>query len=181
MMRKINFFILVYIFPTTYAQDYPEYGVSVKTVAEDLSISWSIDWDRLGNLVATEHGPSGWKGIAHDEINLIVPDTNYGWPNIIGDETAEGLKNPIFHTGNDTWAPSGAEFYYENKISQWTGKYFVTTLRGNHLHMIDFDLENKTVISHEKLFQGEFGRLRDVATGPDGFLYILTSNRDGRD
>jgi len=46
--------------------------------------------------------------------------------------------------------------------------------------MIDFDLENNKVISHEKLFQDEFGRLRDVQTGPDGYLYILTSNQDGR-
>jgi len=139
-----------------------------------------IDWDSSGNLIATEHGPSGWRGVAHDEVNVITPGTNYGWPDIIGDETAEGLQNPIFHTGEDTWAPSGAEFYYGNKIPQWTGKYFIATLKGNHLHMIDFDLQNNKIISHEKLFQNEFGRLRDVITGPDGFLYILTSNQDGR-
>jgi len=134
-----------------------------------------IDWDESGNLVATEHGQS-----AHDEINLIIPGANYGWPDVIGDETAEGLQNPILHTGDDTWAPSGAEFYYGDKIPQWSGKYFVATLRGGHLHIIDFDLENNKVISHEKLFQDEFGRLRDVQTGPDGYLYILTSNQDGR-
>jgi glucose/arabinose dehydrogenase len=139
-----------------------------------------IDWDESGNLVATEHGPSGWRGVAHDEITLIIPGANYGWPDVIGDETAEGLQNPILHTGDDTWAPSGAEFYNEDKIPQWNGKYFVATLRGSHLHMIDFDLENNKVISHEKLFQDEFGRLRDVQTGPDGYLYILTSNQDGR-
>jgi len=134
-----------------------------------------IDWDESGNLVATEHG-----SFAHDEINLITPGTNYGWPDIIGDETMEGLQNPILHTGDDTWAPSGSEFYSGEKIPQWSGKYFVATLRGSHLHMIDFDLQNNMVVSHEKLFQNEFGRLRDVATGPDGFLYILTSNQDGR-
>jgi glucose/arabinose dehydrogenase len=99
-----------------------------------------IDWDSSGNLVATEHGPSGWRGIAHDEVNIITPGANYGWPDIIGDETAEGLQNPILHTGDDTWAPSGAKFYYEDKIPQWTGKYFVATLRGNHLHMINFEV-----------------------------------------
>ena len=139
-----------------------------------------LDWDDSGNLVATEHGPSGWRGIAHDEINIILSGANYGWPDVIGDETKEGLVNPILHTGDDTWAPSGAEFYYGDKIPQWFGKYFVATLRGSHLHMIDFDLQNNSVISHEKLFQDEFGRLRDVKTGPDGFLYILTSNQDGR-
>lgn len=139
-----------------------------------------IDWDESGNLVATEHGPSGLRGVAHDEINLIVPSVNYGWPDIIGDETKNGLQNPIMHTGDDTWAPSGSDFYSSTQISEWTGKYFVATLRGNHLHMIDFDLQNNTVLSHEKLFEGQFGRLRDVSTGPDGFLYVLTSNQDGR-
>ncbi|MCE2615092.1 MAG: PQQ-dependent sugar dehydrogenase, partial [Nitrosopumilus sp. (ex Thoosa mismalolli)] len=139
-----------------------------------------IDWDDDGNLVATEHGPSGWRGNAHDELNLIIPGSNYGWPDVIGDEVLEGAVNPILHTGDDTWAPSGGEFYEEDKIPQWTGKYFVATLRGSHLHMIDFDLENNKVVSHEKLFQDDFGRLRDVQTGPDGYLYILTSNQDGR-
>jgi glucose/arabinose dehydrogenase len=139
-----------------------------------------LDWDDSGNLVATEHGSSGWRGTAHDEVNVILPGANYGWPDVIGDETKEGLLNPILHTGDDTWAPSGAEFYYGDKIPQWYGKYFVATLRGSHLHMIDFDLQNNSIIFHEKLFQDEFGRLRDVKTGPDGFLYMLTSNQDGR-
>ena len=139
-----------------------------------------MDWDESGNLVVAEHGPSGWRGVAHDELNLITPGTNYGWPVIIGDEAAEGMQAAIFNTGNGTWAPSGAEFYDGDKIRQWTGKYFVATLRGSHLHMVDFDLQEGTVVSHSRLFQDEFGRLRDVQTGPDGFLYILTSNRDGR-
>ena len=139
-----------------------------------------LDWDDLGRLVATEHGPSGFYGVAHDEINLIEPGLNYGWPDIIGSQTKEGLITPILNTGDDTWAPSGSDFYDGQKIPEWNGKYFVATLRGTHLHMIEFDLENNKVISYEKLFDGEFGRLRDVATGPDGYLYILTSNKDGR-
>lgn len=139
-----------------------------------------LDWDKSGILVASEHGPTGRRGVAHDEINVILPGANYGWPDIIGSEKKEGLITPILNTGDDTWAPSGVEFYDGDKISQWSGKFFVATLRGNHLHMIDFDLENDKVISHQKLFEGDFGRLRDVTTGPDGYLYVLTSNQDGR-
>jgi len=137
-----------------------------------------IDWDEFGVLVASEHGPSGWRGVAHDEINVIQAGANYGWPDVIGDEIKDGLTNPTLHSGDDTWAPSGASFYYGEEIPQWNGKYFVASLRGQHLLMIDFD-SDYNVISHEKLFLGEFGRLRDVVQGPDG-LYILTSNQDGR-
>lgn len=137
-----------------------------------------ISWDDSGNLVATEHGPSGWRGFTHDEINLIKPGGNYGWPEIIGDETKSGMINPLIHSGDDTWAPSGATFYYGKHIPQWNGMYFVSALRGQHIHMIEFDSEF-SVINHEKLFLGEFGRIRDVVQGPDG-LYVLTSNTDGR-
>ena len=99
---------------------------------------------------------------------------------LLADEEKENFEKPILHSGEDTWAPSGAEFYHGDEIPHWTGKYFVATLRGSHLHMIEFDLQNNSITSHEKLFQDEFGRLRDVQTGPDGFLYILTSNQDGR-
>ena len=139
-----------------------------------------LDWDDSGRLVATEHGPSGFYGVEQDEINVIESGLNYGWPDIIGSQTKEGLITPILNTGDDTWAPSGSDFYDGEKIPDWNGKYFVATLRGTHLHMIEFDLENNQVISNQKLFDGEFGRHRDVATGPDGYLYILTSNKDGR-
>lgn len=139
-----------------------------------------LDWDTSGNLVATEHGPSGWKGSGHDELNLITPGSNYGWPNVVGTSTQEWQVNPILDTNNETWAPSGSTFYNSDVIPQWTGKYFVATLRGGHIHMLDFDLDNKTILDSKKLFEGNFGRIRDVAVGPDDNLYVLTSNQDGR-
>ena len=140
-----------------------------------------IDWHPDSEiLVATEHGPSGERGDAHDEVNVIFSGKNYGWPDIVGDETSEGLENPILHTGEDTWAPSGAVFYDSDKITEWHEKYFIATLRGNHLRMLDLDLENNLVISSKALFSGEYGRLRSANMGPDGHLYILTSNQDGR-
>jgi len=140
-----------------------------------------IDWHpESGILVATEHGPSGERGRAHDEVNVIFAGKNYGWPTIIGDETSENLENPIIHTGDETWAPSGASFYDSDKIPEWEGKFFVATLRGNHLRVLDLDLENALVISNEAIFVNEFGRMRDASMGPDGNLYLLTSNQDGR-
>ena len=67
-----------------------------------------LDWDNSENLVATEHGPSGWRGFAHDEINVIIPGGNYGWPEIVGSETKDGFFTPILNSGDETWAPSGA-------------------------------------------------------------------------
>jgi aldose sugar dehydrogenase len=140
-----------------------------------------LDWDPVtGKLVVTEHGPSGERGRAHDEVNVIQAGKNYGWPIVIGGEHDTKYLDPIIHTGSDTWAPSGASFYTSKNIPDWSGKYFVATLRGSHLRMIDFDLEKNEVNSSEALFSNTFGRLRDASMGPDGNLYLLTSNRDGR-
>jgi len=140
-----------------------------------------LDWHpESGILVVSEHGPSGERGFAHDEVNVIVSGKNYGWPDVIGDETGPEFTNPIIHTGSDTWAPSGASFYDSQNIADWYGKYFVATLRGNHVRVLDFDLENNQVISSQAIFSGEFGRLRATSMGPDGNLYLLTSNQDGR-
>jgi len=140
-----------------------------------------LDWDPItGKLVISEHGPSGERGFAHDEVNVIEAGKNYGWPKIVGDETNPSYINPILHTGDETWAPSGASFYSSDNIEEWENKFFIATLRGNHLRMLDLDIESNEVLSSEALFQGEFGRLRDASVGPDGNLYILTSNQDGR-
>ncbi len=158
-----------------------------------------VDWDpATQKLVITEHGPSGEMGFAHDEINVIKPGQNYGWPKVIGDETEPGLQSPLIHSGTETWAPSGATFYTSDNIPEWEGKFFFANLRGAHLRVLDLDLENNVdddddmmgkeegeakeqrVVSTQVLFKDQFGRLRDAAIGPDGNLYLLTSNRDGR-
>ncbi len=146
-----------------------------------------MDWDLDGRMIITEHGPSGRLGVGHDEINVIAKGGNYGWPVVIGDSTNNNnnggggtpYENPAFHTGGSTWAPSGAEFYESDVIPEWQGRYFVATLLGRTLQMVQLGADG-AVVSHTPLFGGEFGRLRDVQTGPDGHLYVLTSNRDGR-
>ncbi len=135
-----------------------------------------LDWDPVTRkLVASEHGQS-----AHDEVNVIESGKNYGWPEVIGDETDPKYQSPLLHTGTETWAPSGAVFYNSKNIPEWENKYFIATLRGSHLRMLDLELEENKVLSSIPLFEGEYGRLRDASIGPDGNLYLLTSNRDGR-
>ena len=136
-----------------------------------------IDWDpRNGNLIETEHGPSGENGWhAHDEVNLIIPGKNYGWPYVIGMANDSRFMNPIYQTGDVTWAPSGATFYTSDKISGLKGKFLIATLMGHHLDVLTLD-KNDSVESSQKIFDGTYGRLRDVVQAPDGSLYILTSN-----
>ena len=119
-------------------------------------------WDDGGRLWVTEHGQS-----ATDEVNLIWPGANYGWPIIRGDDAVPGLESPFLHSGRDTWAPSG--------IAYVDGRLFFAGLRGASL----FELTVSSGVLGRHL-QGQFGRLREVAVGPDGYLYILSSNRDGR-
>jgi aldose sugar dehydrogenase len=140
-----------------------------------------LDWDsRNGNLIETEHGPSGENGWhAHDEVNLIIPGKNYGWPYVIGMANDSRFVNPIYQTGDVTWAPSGATFYTSDKIPDLKGKFLIATLRGQHMEVLTLGMADN-VESTQKIFDGTFGRLRDVVQAPDGSFYILTSNLDGR-
>lgn len=139
-----------------------------------------LDWDPLTKiLVATEHGPSGERGFARDELNIIYPGKNYGWPEITGDEQDPRYVSPTFQTGNVAWAPSGAAFYDGNKIPNLKGKFLVANLRGTHLHAFEIDTTEGKILSEQSLFSGTFGRLRDVHVN-DGYIYLLTSNQDGR-
>lgn len=122
-----------------------------------------LAWDNKGRLWATEHGSE-----AHDEVNLIEAGKNYGWPLIQGGESRPGLQRPVIQSGTKTWAPAGAAFL--------RGSLFFAGLRGQAL----FSLKIAQPKQPKRFFYRRFGRLRDVVVGPDGFLYISTSNRDGR-
>lgn len=121
-------------------------------------------WDASGRLWITEHGPK-----AADEVNLIKPGKNYGWPIVRGDERAAGFEAPVIHSGKETWAPSGAAFYDDS--------LFFAGLRGQSLYGLATGGESPILTGY---LNKNFGRLRNVVTGPDNFLYILTSNQDGR-
>ena len=130
-------------------------------------------------LYATEHGPSGFQGCCRDEVNLIEPGKNYGWPEIRGDETKEGMMTPVIHSGSsETWAPGGATFVSQGP---WAGSLVFTGLRGQTLYRVILDPNDpRKVAKLERHFDRQFGRLRDVVEGPDKALYLLTSNHDGR-
>lgn len=125
-------------------------------------------------LYATEHGPS-----RQDEVNYVEPGKNYGWPVIHGNETNEGMENPVVQSGqSETWAPSGAAFVFGGP---WDNSMLFAGLRGETLYRLVFDqTDPRKVLSFERYYTGQFGRLRDVVQGPDDNLYILTNNRDGR-
>ena len=134
-------------------------------------LAWSPD----GLFVSSEHGPSGELGYGHDEINVILKGKNYGWPNVVGNSFDTKFVNPLIHSGESTWAPSGMVFFDSEKISDFTGKFLVGTLRGEHLMVLDI-ANDGSMISSEKMFDGEFGRIRTAEISPDGNLYLLTAN-----
>ncbi len=128
-----------------------------------------LAWNENGDLWATEHGRSGTlSGL--DELNLIESGKNYGWPEIQGDETKSGMETARKNSATTTWAPSGAAFIGDS--------LYFAGLRGQTLY--EAIIQNGQVLEVKEHFKGEFGRIREVIVGPDGMLYITTSNKDGR-
>jgi glucose/arabinose dehydrogenase len=79
-----------------------------------------------------------------------------------------------------TIAPSGLDYYDRTLIPQWRGSLLFTTLKGEALYRMTLAADGRSVTAQETLFEGAYGRLRDVMVAPDGSVYLATSNRDGR-
>ena len=128
-----------------------------------------LDWDNEGNLFAAEMGPS-----KNDEINLIQPGRNYGWPE---QECAgnEEFVDPI-NCYDPAIEPGGIVFYYGDQI-ELENPLVLASLRASHLFNLEID--DGEVKSQISILSG-MGRIRDVAVGPDGYLYLITSNTDGK-
>jgi len=131
-----------------------------------------------------EHGPQGG-----DEINIMRAGTNYGWPVItygvnygfgtkIGEGThAANMEQPLYKWVPSI-APSGMMFYTGDEFLNWKHNLFVGSLKFGQLVRLEL-AENNSIISEERLLSFEFGRIRDVVQGPDGYIYLLTDNRNG--
>lgn len=127
-----------------------------------------IAWDKSGQLWATEHGRSGVQS-GLDELNKIEKGKNFGWPVIQGSETRAGMVTAVKNSGASlTWAPGDIAFVGD--------QLFFTGLRGVSLYETELPALSE-ITPH---FNQEFGRLREVILGPDGMLYVTTSNLDGR-
>ncbi|MEQ1867720.1 MAG: PQQ-dependent sugar dehydrogenase [Micropepsaceae bacterium] len=132
----------------------------------------------LDSLIETEHGPKGG-----DELNIILPGRNYGWPVItygmdysgayVSPYTERpGMSQPILQW-TPSIAPSGLAVYRGDKFPAWVGDVFVGSLAFKHLRRVDLDVEGN-VVGQEELLTDLGARIRDVRTGPDGYLYVTT-------
>ena len=131
-----------------------------------------------GKLYATEHGPD-----TNDELNLIRKGANYGWPDVVGkQETATFMAALESYHETSTIAIAGMTFY-EGDAFDWQNNLLFVSLKKGQLYRVKLD-EDGTVLRHEILLErgvnSPYGRLRDVAVSPEGFIYLATSNRNDR-
>lgn len=136
-----------------------------------------------GDVWANEHGPQGG-----DELNLIQPGRNYGWPVIgfgVNYTTGVAIHSGTHRQGMEqpvrVWVPSigisGMLFYTGSQFPQWRGNLFVGGMVGQRVSRLT--LNGQRVVNEETLVQ-ERGRIRDIRQGPDGFIYLVTDDREGK-
>jgi glucose/arabinose dehydrogenase len=133
-----------------------------------------LAWDEDGQLYASEFGQN-----LYDEVNRIEPGENYGWPEVEGAGGEPEYTDPISTFTTAEASPSGVEILKGGAIPQWEGDFFMAGLRGERLWRLELTPEG-TVAGRDQLLRGEAGRLRHVVQAPDGSLWVLTSNHDGR-
>ncbi len=125
-------------------------------------------WDKNANLFITEFGPT-----KNDEINLARPGGNYGWPE--QECSGEKFTNPVM-CYDPSIEPGGIVFYSGDKL-EYKDSMIMATLRGSNLYKLDVTQDG--LLSQKSILSGA-GRIRDVGQGLDGYLYIITSNTDGK-
>jgi glucose/arabinose dehydrogenase len=138
-----------------------------------------LDWQPdTGLQFQTEHGPSGFDGPGGgDEVNIVERGKHYGWPVIHHQQKREGLESPLLEY-TPAVAPASGMFYRGSALAAMRGNFLFGCLKGEAI--IRVVLDGRRVVSQERLLERKYGRVRDVAEGPDGLIYFSTSNRDGR-
>jgi aldose sugar dehydrogenase len=136
-----------------------------------------LAFDNLGQLFASEHGPEN-----NDELNLILKGQNYGWPQVRGKTSGDGFTGALeSYTPNEAIAMAGLDIY-SGEVFPWQDNILFVSLKTGRLYKVVLD-ENGSVSESEILLDrasSGFGRLRDVAVSPDGYIYIATSNINDR-
>jgi aldose sugar dehydrogenase len=136
-----------------------------------------FDWNEQGKMMATEHGPTGEFGwCCNDEINLIEPGKNYGWPITYGGMETDSLTPSIYCTGSDVLAPSGCVFIKGKEWGSWEDDFILAALRGTRLSHFDVDAGGNSVAFRQDTLTGIFQRLRNIIQAPDGSLLFSSSN-----
>jgi glucose/arabinose dehydrogenase len=132
-------------------------------------------------LFAPEHGPSGFDGApGGDEVNVIRKGANYGWPVVSHTKADPRFVSPL-RVYTPAIAPGGALFYDGEALPQFKDKLLVAALKGEGVYVLGFETGDRSKVATEvKLPDVNVGRVRDVVQAPDGSIYLLTSNRDGR-
>jgi glucose/arabinose dehydrogenase len=139
-----------------------------------------FDWRDDATLYVTDHGPSGELGRSnYDEVSVAKAGDNLGWPDSYKCEERQGMVSPSITFATAT-PPGGAAIYRGDAIAEWRGDLIIGTLGSKHLHRVRFKAGSAEVELHEVYFANTHGRLREVRMGPDGHLYVTTSNCDGR-
>lgn len=125
-----------------------------------------------GAAFEIEHGDS-----THDEINVLFAGANFGYPNVRGPDGPGGYADPAWSSGDTVIAPSGGDFVAGSAWGSWEGSLFVAQLREADLRR--FEIVGSAAIQREILLNGTYGRIRTARLGPDGSLYLTTSNGSG--
>ena len=158
--------------------DNPKYRPEIWTIGHRNAqgLAWQPG---SGLMFQTAHGPSYFegKGGGGDEVNIVEKGKNYGWAEISHTETREGMESPLLEY-SPACAPASGMFYTGDKFPEFKGNFFFGCLRGTRI--IRVKLDGRKVIGQEDLLKGNFGRIREMGEGPDGYIYFSTSNRDGR-
>lgn len=126
-----------------------------------------IAWAEDGTMYASEFGQDTW-----DELNVIVAGENYGWPTVEGIADREGFVDPVQQWSPSTASPSG--------IAVAADEIVIANLRGERLRIVPLADTGTAFELHGGEQRGEYGRLRDAVAAPDGSVWVLTNNTDGR-